>query len=146
MVDRDLILRKVAALDEYVVQLSEYRTLTAEAYRGDWKTQRIVERTLQIALETCADMAHHFIADRRLRPPSTYVETFEVLAEAGLLEVPLRDSLVRMMKFRNILVHGYARIDANVVTGILREQLGDFERFKGAVIGWLGRAPRDSDG
>ena len=47
MVDRDLVRRKLAALDEYVAQLGEYRTLTADGYRRDWRTQRIVERTRQ---------------------------------------------------------------------------------------------------
>ena len=50
MVDKDLILRKLAALDLYVSQLSEYTDITVEQYRRDWKTQRIIERTLQMAI------------------------------------------------------------------------------------------------
>lgn len=72
MVDRDLILRKIADLDQYLAQLSEYRGVTVEAYRRDWKTQRIIERTLQIAIEACVDIASHVIADRGLRVPATY--------------------------------------------------------------------------
>jgi uncharacterized protein YutE (UPF0331/DUF86 family) len=51
VVDGDLLRRKLAELSEYVTQVSEYRDLTAERYRADWKTQRIVERTLQMAIE-----------------------------------------------------------------------------------------------
>jgi uncharacterized protein YutE (UPF0331/DUF86 family) len=32
--------------------------------RADWKTQRIVDRTLQIAIEACLDVASHVVADR----------------------------------------------------------------------------------
>jgi hypothetical protein len=46
VVDRDLLRRKLAELAEYVSQVSEYRDLTVERYRAEWKTQRIVERTL----------------------------------------------------------------------------------------------------
>ena len=53
MVDRDLLLRKLADLEQYLSQVSEYRDITVERYRGDWKTQRIVERTLQMPLR-CA--------------------------------------------------------------------------------------------
>jgi uncharacterized protein YutE (UPF0331/DUF86 family) len=49
MVDRDLIRRKLADLEQYVAQLAEYRGLTPEEYRRDWRTQRIVERTLDYA-------------------------------------------------------------------------------------------------
>ena len=46
MVDRDLILRKLADLDQYLAQVSEYRGITVDEYRRHWNLQRIVERTL----------------------------------------------------------------------------------------------------
>ena len=137
MVDRDLILRKLADLDQYLTQVSEYKDITAEQYRRDWKTQRIVERTLQMAIEMCLDIANHVIADRGLRVPATYAEAFEVLSDAGLLDPPQRDAMIRMSGFRNVIVHEYARIDPTLVVRILREHLADFVRFKTAVSGWI---------
>ncbi len=137
MVDRDLLLRKLGDLDQYLGQVSEYRAITFDQYRGDWKTQRIVERTLQMAIEVCADIANHIIADRGLRVPATYAEAFEVLGEAGLLEAAQRDAMIRMSKFRNVIVHAYARLDPAIVVRILREHLEDFTRFKAAVLGWI---------
>lgn len=137
MVDRDLILRKLADLDQYLDQVSEYRNITVEEYRKDWKTQRIVERTLQLAIEVCLDIANHVIADRRLRVPATHAETFTVLAEAGLLDSAQRDAMIRMSGFRNLIVHEYARIDPDMVLRTLREHLGDFTRFKTAVLAWI---------
>ena len=137
MVDRDLILRKLADLDQYLVQVSEYRDVTVERYREDWKTQRIVERTLQLAIEVCLDIANHVIADRELRVPATYAEAFAVLGEAGLLDPAERDAMIRMSGFRNLIVHDYARIDPAMVVRILREHLGDFARFKTAVLAWI---------
>ncbi len=137
MVDRDLILRKLADLDQYVDQVSEYRNITVEEYRKDWKTQRIVERTLQLAIEDCLDIANHVIADRRLRVPATHAESFTVLAEARLLDSAQRDAMIRMSGFRNLIVHEYARIDPAMVLRTLREHLGDFTRFKTAVLGWI---------
>ena len=83
MVDRDLLRRKLTDLAEYATQASEYRALTVEGYRADWKTQRIVERTLQMAIEACLDIASHVLADRGLRAPSTYAETLEILVQAA---------------------------------------------------------------
>lgn len=59
VVDRDLLLRKLADLDQYLGQISEYRDITLEQYRDDWKTQRVVERTLQMAIEVCVDITNH---------------------------------------------------------------------------------------
>jgi uncharacterized protein YutE (UPF0331/DUF86 family) len=137
VVDRDLILRKLAELELYTRQLSEYRTLSPEQYAEDWKTQRIVERTLQMAIETCADVANHVIADRSLDVPSTYAEAFEVLIRAGLLDDDLGAVMIRMTGFRNVVVHEYARIDAEIVVRILRDHLDDLHRFQGAAKGWV---------
>lgn len=137
MVDRDLLLRKLADLDQYLGQVSEYRDITIDQYRGDWKTQRIVERTLQMAIELCVDIANHIIADRGLRVPATYSEAFDVLGEAGLLDAARRDVMIHMSKFRNVIVHDYARVDSTIVVQILREHLEDFTRFKAAVLKWI---------
>lgn len=137
MVDRDLILRKLADLELYVSQVSEYRDITVEQYRRDWKTQRIVERTLQMAIETCADIANHVIADRGLRVPATYAEAFEVLAEAGLLDVGLREAMIRMSQFRNVIVHQYAEVNPAIVVRILRDHLQDFSRLRASVLTWI---------
>jgi uncharacterized protein YutE (UPF0331/DUF86 family) len=137
VVDRDLLRRKLAELGEYVTQVSEYRDLTVERYRGDWKTQRIVERTLQIAIEACLDVASHVVADRGLRAPSTYAETFEILVNARLMSPGLGRVMIEMTGFRNIVVHEYTRIDAEVVIRILRKNLDDFRRFEAEALRWL---------
>ena len=137
VVDRDLLRRKLAELAEYVSQVSEYRDLTVERYRAEWKTQRIVERTLQMAIETCLDIASHVLSDRELGAPSTYAETFEILVGAGLMSPGLGRVMVDMTGFRNVIVHEYARIDADTVVRILREHLEDFRRFEGEALRWL---------
>jgi uncharacterized protein YutE (UPF0331/DUF86 family) len=133
VVDRDLILRRLALLDTYLGQLAQYRGVDAAAYGADWRTHRIVERTLHLVIETYMDVADHIVADRRLRVPETGAESFEILAEAALLPMPLATALASMVGFRNILVHDYARIDAAIVLRVLRNDLADIERFRNAV-------------
>ena len=133
MVDRDLVLRRLAILEGYLEQLGPYRDIDIEAYRQDWRTQRIVERTLHLAIETCMDVADHVVADRRLRVPETGAESFEILAEANLLPRELGASLASMVGFRNILVHDYTRLDPTIVMRVLRTDLDDLSRFRDAV-------------
>lgn len=134
MVDRVLVLRKLADLDRYREQIGGFREVTAEQYTSDWQTQRIVERTLQMMIETCVDVANHLISDRGARVPQSYADSFRVLREMDLLDEDLAGELVRMTGFRNIIVHNYDRIDPSLVTGLLRTRLGDFLRFRDAVL------------
>ena len=133
MVDRDLVLRRLALLDTYLEQLAPYRGIDVAEYEQDWRTQRIVERTLHLAIETTMDVADHIVADRRLRVPETGAESFEILAEAQLLPPELGEALASMVGFRNILVHDYTRLDPTIVVRVLRGGLHDIERFRDAV-------------
>ncbi|MBI2217445.1 MAG: DUF86 domain-containing protein [Candidatus Rokubacteria bacterium] len=45
--------------------------------------------------------------------------------------------MVRMAGFRNILVHEYARVNPAIVAGVVRDRVGDFVRFRDAVLTWM---------
>jgi len=133
-VDKALILRKLAELEQHLERSRQFSGIDVDAYRSDWKTQRIVERLLQIMVEICIDIAGHIISDGKLRMPTGYADAFRVLVEAGVLDASLGDRLERMAKFRNIVVHAYEEIDAAIVVGILSGRLDDFDAFKQAVL------------
>ena len=137
MVDRTLILRKLSNLEAYLAQIEEYRDISLDAYVNDWKIQRIIERTLQMMIETCSDIAGHIIADKKYRVPTGYADTFKVLQENQILDQSLATSLSQMAKFRNVVVHDYDQVDSEIVIGILRKRLSDFGLFKDAVVAFL---------
>jgi uncharacterized protein YutE (UPF0331/DUF86 family) len=139
MVDKVLILRKIASLAEYREQIGEYSTITVDSYRSDWKIQRIVERTLQMMIELCADIASHVISDNELRTPETYADTFRVLAENGILTPEQLAVMEKMAKFRNIVVHQYETVNAEIVILVLRHHLNDFKKFSDSVIQFINR-------
>jgi uncharacterized protein YutE (UPF0331/DUF86 family) len=134
MVDRNLLLRKIDDLDTYRRQLSEFAAMSLEDYRRDWKSQRIVERTLQIMIECCADIANHVISDDGLRAPKSYADCFLVLQEHGVVSELLGPRLVQMAKFRNVVVHQYDEVDAEIVVSILRTHLDVFTDFRDRIL------------
>ena len=137
MVDETLILRKLSELDEYNKQIKEYETITVAKYSDDWKIPRIIERTLQMMIETCVDIASHIIADKGYRVPKSYSDTFKVLHEEKIVSSKLFNSLEKMAKFRNIVVHHYDKVDAKIVVGILKKDLQDFMGYRDAIISFL---------
>ena len=44
--------------------------------------------------------------------------------------------MVTMARFRNVIVHEYARIDPDIVVQILRHDLGDLTHFRMAALSW----------
>ena len=137
MVDRALMGRKIAQMETYLGQVKEFSPTSLAAYKNDWKTQRIVERTLQILIELCIDIANHIIADGKMRLPQGYADTFGVLAENRVIGRRLGERMGRMAKFRNVVVHQYERIDPAIVVSILNRNLGDFENYKKTILKFL---------
>jgi uncharacterized protein YutE (UPF0331/DUF86 family) len=137
MVDRNLLLRKIDELDAYRRQLAEFTTMSIDEYRADWKSQRIVERTLQIMIECCADIANHVISDNDLRAPKSYADCFLVLQEHGVISATLAPRLVQMAEFRNVVVHQYDEVDAEIVISILHSHLDVFTEFRGQLLSFI---------
>ena len=138
MVDKSLVLRKLSDLSDLCGQMIEYQGITARRYAADWKSQRIVERTLQMMVEMCLDVANHIISDKGYRRPVGYADHFTVLRENGILSARLTARMEKMAKFRNLIVHNYDKIDAEIMVGIIKKSLVDFDAFKKAVVKFLG--------
>ena len=132
-----MVLRKLSDLSDLYGQLLEYRVITARRYATDWKAQRIVERTFQMMVEICLDVANHLISDKGYRRPVGYADHFTVLLENRILGARLAARMMKMAKFRNLIVHNYDKIEAEIIVGILKKNLPDFEAFKTAVLSVL---------
>ena len=141
MVDKALLGRKMAQMEMYLGQIKEYSKISLASYKSEWKTQRIVERTLQILVELCIDMANHIISDEKMRLPEGYADTFKVLMENRVIDRRLWSRMEKMAKFRNVVVHQYEKIDPAIMVSILHKNLNDFEKYKRAITKFL--APAD---
>jgi uncharacterized protein YutE (UPF0331/DUF86 family) len=127
-------MRKLAELETYIKQIQEYSTITVKEYSRDWKIQRIVERTLQMMIELCVDIANHIIADKKYRIPTSYSDTFQVLEEEDIISKKQYKTMKNMSQFRNIIVHHYDKIDETIVINILKRNLKDFFEFRDSVL------------
>ena len=77
------------------------------------------------------------ISRRGFREPRDNKDLFTVLYENGVIGEETCRSMVKMAKFRNIVVHDYARIDPGIVAGILKNNLNDVKRFGKEVLEYM---------
>lgn len=129
MVDRQLLEEKVRLLAEYIADLEEQAGITLEQLKQSKMLRRYVERTLHLAVESCLDIGNHLIAALGLREPRDYKDIMAVLVEAGYLPVEKLEALKKMARFRNVIVHDYARIEPEILYSILKKNLDDLRLF-----------------
>jgi uncharacterized protein YutE (UPF0331/DUF86 family) len=137
MVDRILLERILADIKANVAELRKSKDITWETYRTDVRTRRFVERTLHIAMEGCIDVAQHIISDEQMREPTSYRDTFAVLAENEILNPGDLAKFEDMASFRNLLVHYYEKVDDSIVFDIFHNNLEDFDLFVDRIIRFL---------
>jgi uncharacterized protein YutE (UPF0331/DUF86 family) len=85
-------------------------------------------------VEICLDIANHIISDKDFRRPVGYADHFAVLHDNEILNAKLTTRMMKMVKFRNLIVHNYDKIEAEIIVGVLKKNLSDFEAFKMAVL------------
>jgi uncharacterized protein YutE (UPF0331/DUF86 family) len=129
MVDIEVIRHRLALLSEYIADLEAEKEIGLKDFLADKRLRRYVERTLHLAVESCIDIASHIISNEGLREPRDNKDIFAVLGEADYLPEELAEKLMKMAQFRNIIVHDYIQLDAEVIWGILKRDLGDLHHF-----------------
>ncbi len=123
MVDRSVFDLRLAKLEQLLENLETLTAIERSDFLADQAVQAQAERWLHLAAECTLDLANHFIADRGWRTPATNRETFQVLAENGVLPEDLAQRMEGWAGFRNILVHLYLEIDQDTVFDILTRDL-----------------------
>ncbi len=120
---------KIAVVQERMRRLSLFTGLSFESYLKDLTTRDAVERNIEVAIQACIDIAKIIIKREGLREPEDNKGVFVVLAENGIISENSLKFLIPMAGARNILVHGYDKIDDAIIFGVLKKHLSDFQSF-----------------
>ncbi len=119
----------ISVLRESTRLLAALARMTEEEFSRDVHKVSSAKYNFIVAIEAAIDIANHIISRNRMRAPEDYADTFQVLAEAGIIELDFALELAKMARFRNRLVHVYWKIDDKQVYHILCTKLEDIERF-----------------
>ena len=137
MVNEDVIIRKLSKLKEYVDELRLANDISWDEYQKNTRSRAFVERYIHIAIQTVFDIANHIISYQQWKEPETYRETFSILASHNILPHEKVADFENMASFRNMLVHHYDKVDDEVVFGIFKNKLTDFDLFRESILEYL---------
>ena len=123
--------KKIKAVQDRVKRLEQLSdTLSSfDKYQASPDSKDIAERNIQVAIEGCLDIAKIVISSKGLPEPKDNKGLFTVLAEAGILSDKSLKFMVPMAGTRNVLVHGYDKVEDSVIYGVLKRHLDDFAVF-----------------
>jgi uncharacterized protein YutE (UPF0331/DUF86 family) len=135
--DREVIEQKLASLQRCIERINGNMPADASNPETDFDKQDIVSLNLSRAVQLTVDMGAHLLSQQQSASPASMGQTFELLAQAGLLEQHLAERLKKSVGFRNIAVQSYEKINWAIVHSIVKNHLGDFSEFARIVANQL---------
>ena len=131
--DREVVEQKLESLRRCLRRIETKCPADAATLAADIDLQDIVSLNLSRAVQISVDIGAHLIAGMEVPPPDTMGQTFDFLAQEGVLNNELASSLKKAVGFRNIAVHNYESINWEIVHSIVKYHLADFTGFAQVV-------------
>lgn len=135
--DREVIEQKLESLRRCLKRIETKCPTDAATLAADIDLQDIVSLNLSRAVQISVDIGAHLIAGMEVPPPDTMGQTFDLLAQEGMLNNELAGSLKKAVGFRNIAIHNYESINWGIVHSIVKYHLADFSEFARVVAAKL---------
>jgi uncharacterized protein YutE (UPF0331/DUF86 family) len=109
--------------------------------RAGFRQAWLAERGLQLAAEIALDIGNRILSAHFGVAARDYEDVLARLAERGVIGPELRERFRGLGGFRNLLVHGYLKLDPDRVAEILADAPERFSALAQAIRAWLG-SPR----
>jgi len=136
MVKADVVAAKLSDLSDRIARVRAHRKADASALGADRDALDLVSFNLMLCVQICADLASHVIADEGWAPAKNLPQSFGILAEHGILDAATAAAMGRAVGLRNVVAHGYGRVDAAMVHSASSTGLDDLDAFAAQLAAW----------
>jgi len=136
VVNRNLLSSKLVELADRVNRIRPFGALSLEELTANRDAFDLASFNLMLAVQTCADIAAHLIVDERWPAAKNLAEGFTRLEEQGVVAPSVARALRKAVGLRNVVAHGYARVDPAAIHSAATDGLADLEAFSAAVASW----------
>lgn len=137
MVDKEVVLNRIKHLEDNINYLEKIKKYDQKTFSSTQDIYYRFERALHLAVEAVLDLGNHLIADQNLETPDSNRDIFRILFENQIIDSELKESLIKMAGFRNILVHDYLDLDRELEYEIIKNNIVDIKEFMKVVLEYL---------
>lgn len=137
MVERDVVLAKVATIDRALHRIADVRGERGAALRPI-DVQDITALNLTRAAQAAIDLASQVVATEGFGLPPDLAGAFALLEQHGVISAERAARMRKMVGFRNVAVHQYDGLDPAIMEAICTRHLDDLRGFAADVIDAFG--------
>lgn len=133
MVDKEILAKYIQQLNIYLKHLEELAKHGLDEFLSDWRIYDLADRQLHLALEIFLTLGEMIISEFDFAKPDTYADIPRILFENKVIDKQLKDQLVDLARFRNVLVHDYLYLNHEIVYQHLQKDSKIIKEFIDAV-------------
>jgi uncharacterized protein YutE (UPF0331/DUF86 family) len=130
MVNPEVVQKRIEKVQEYLDFLEKIKE---EYSREEFKKEPMVygsaERFLQLCIEALMDIGAHIVADENLGRVDIYSDIPKLLSQHGYISEEEKNLFIKIIGFRNILVHDYLEVDLDITYEIIKNNLIDLRKL-----------------
>ena len=122
----DVVWNKKESIERCIRQIRiYYGEGGATPFETDFLRQDAIAINLQRICQQAIDLANHLIKTKKLGLPKVSRESFQLLAQNGIIPHELGAKMAKMVGFRNTLVHEYQSLDIQLMKDVVENHLDD---------------------
>lgn len=131
--DRAVLAQRAMALERHLTRVAQKLPSAPDDFEPLTDASDAVILHLWQATQVVIDLAVSATVASGLGTPQNYADAFRRLEQAGIIDTPLADRLVRAAGFRNVVAHAYERLDMARVYQAAQAGPADLRAFMAAV-------------
>ena len=129
MLNKDLIKTKMRSIQEYLLEIEPILSLPKDQIVSSVEKLRTLERNFQLIVDAMLDINIHLIRELELSSPDDLKSTFIILAEGKIISFDFAQKISPVVGLRNILVHGYEKVDRKLFIDSFQKNKQDFDQY-----------------
>ena len=121
-------------IDDNLEKLNTLSCLSRDEFMTEFWYLEATVHLLQTSIEALVDISRYVIRSLGLPSADAYRQVPVVLAEAGYIDETSAGTYDNMVRFRNLIVHHYYRVDSEDIYNILTENLSDLQNWRNTLL------------
>ena len=135
--ENNILNRLFIEMDESLQKLRTLAKVSRNQFLKNYEKIDTAKYNFIVAIESMIDISNRIISVKKLGFPQDYAEVIKLMGQKGGFEEDLVKRLIEMVKFRNMLVHLYWKIEDERLYDYMKKNLDEFEEFRDAVRRYL---------
>ena len=137
--ENNILSRLFGEMDEAIQKLNRLAQVSKTEFLGRHEKVDATKYNFIVAIEAMIDICNRIVSKERFGQPQDYSGLIRLMLEKDVLDEELAKRLIRMVKFRNMLVHLYWKVEDERLYEYFRNNLNDFKEFKASIRHYLRR-------